>query len=65
MHVKSKSVSLLVLELDAVLADDTGLAGTGDGDAEAGRVPLADGVSTGHGAPFCFDGVLVDKRPAL
>ena len=67
----SKAVSLLVFELDVVLADDTGLAGTGDGEAEAGGDLLADGngatmgdsVSTGDGEPVGFDGVLVDERP--
>ena len=67
----SKAVSLLVFELDVVLADDTGLAGTGDGEAEAGRDPVADGnggmmgdgVSTGDGEPVGFDGVLVDEQP--
>ena len=37
-----KAESLLVFELDAGLAD-TGLAGTGDREAEAGRDLVADG----------------------
>ena len=70
MHVKLKAERLLVFELDAVLSD-TGLAGTGDGEAAAGRDLVADGnggtmgdgVSTGDGEPVGFDGILVDKRP--
>ena len=53
------------------MLSDTGLAGTGDGEAEAGRDLVADGnggtmgdgVSTGDGEPVGFDGVLVDERP--
>ena len=52
---------------------DTGLAGTGDGEAEAGRDLVADGETTGDGVWTAdgervgfdgvgFDGVLVDER---